>query len=170
MASFLSPQLKRLLSYTRPYGFRLAAGVFLVAFVAAAEGLIAAMIRPAVDYVLHPEKVGSALPLLTLPWNGRIILLNEFLPSRFHNVWTIFAITIVALYASKAIAEYIGVTEIQYVGHAATRDLRNALYEKIIRQPMAFFQKNPTGRILSSAINDVERARFALSDYLADLF
>jgi subfamily B ATP-binding cassette protein MsbA len=170
LASFLSPQLKRLLSYTRPYGFRLAAGVFLVAFVAAAEGLIAAMIRPAVDYVLHPEKVGSALPLLTLPWNGRIILLNEFLPSRFHNVWTIFAITIVALYASKAIAEYIGVTEIQYVGHAATRDLRNALYEKIIRQPMAFFQKNPTGRILSSAINDVEKARFALSDYLADLF
>jgi subfamily B ATP-binding cassette protein MsbA len=170
LASFLSPQLKRLLSYTRPYGFRLAAGVFLVAFVAAAEGLIAAMVRPAVDYVLHPEKVGSALPLLTLPWNGRVILLNEFFPSRFHNVWTIFAIALVVLYASKAIAEYIGVTEIQYVGHAATRDLRNALYEKIIRQPMAFFLQNPTGRILSSVINDVEKARFALSDYLADLF
>ena len=30
--------------------------------------------------------------------------------------------------------------------------------------------KDPTGRILSTVINDVEKARLALSDYLADLF
>src|ERR1700680_956455 len=63
VASFLSPQLKRLFGYVRPYIFRLLVGIVLVAFVAAAEGMIAFMVRPAVDYVLHPEKFGTSLPL-----------------------------------------------------------------------------------------------------------
>jgi len=158
------------MSYTKPYGFRLAIGVILVAFVAAAEAMIGFMVRPAVDFVLHPEKFGSSLPLVTLPWNGHVIYLNKFFPSSIHNVWTMFAFTILFLFVSKAIAEYLGLTEIQYVGLAATRDLRNAFYGKVIRQPMGFFQHNPTGRIISVAINDVDRVRFALSDYMADLF
>ena len=50
MASLSSPQLKRLLGYVRPYAFRLAVGVALVAVVAIAEGLVALMIKPAVDF------------------------------------------------------------------------------------------------------------------------
>jgi len=145
-------------------------GIVLVAFVAAAEGTIAFMVRAAVDYVLHPEKFTSQLPLLTLPWNGKVIYLNKFFPASIHNVWTIFSISVLVLFVGKAIAEYVGMTEIQYAGLAAIRDLRNAFYEKVIRQPMGFFQHNPTGRIISVAINDIERVRFALSDYLADLF
>ncbi len=170
MGSIFSPQLKRLMGYTKPYGVRLALGVTLVAFVAAAEAIIGFMVRPAVDYVLDPEKFGSSLPLVTLPWNKHVIYLNKFFPSSIHNVWTMFAFTILFLFVSKAVAEYLGLTEIQYVGLAATRDLRNAFYAKVIRQPIGFFQNNPTGRVISVAINDVDRVRFALSDYLADLF
>jgi subfamily B ATP-binding cassette protein MsbA len=170
VGSLFSPQLKRLLGYVKPYGARLVLGVILVAFVAAAEGTIAFMVRPAVDFVLHPEKFSYNLPLVTLPWNGQVIYLNKFFPSSIHNVWTIFSITLLILYVSKAIAEYIGLTQIQYAGLAAIRDLRNAFYEKVIRQPMGFFQHNPTGRIISVAINDVDRTRFAMSEYLADLF
>jgi ATP-binding cassette, subfamily B, bacterial MsbA len=165
----ISPELRRLLRFTKPYIPRLAIGVILVAFVAAAEAVIGFMVKPAVDYVLDPSKFGSSLPLVTLPWNGKVIYLNKFFP-HFHNVWTIFAITILVLYASKAVAEYLGLTEIQYVGLAATRDLRNTFYEKIIKQPIGFFQRNATGRIISAAINDIDRARSALSEYLADLF
>jgi subfamily B ATP-binding cassette protein MsbA len=146
------------------------AGIVLVAFVAACEAMIGFTVKPAVDYVLDPAKFGSSLPLVTLPWNGKVIYLNKYFPANFHNVWTIFAITILVLYVSKAIAEYLGMTEIQYVGLAATRDLRNAFYEKIIKQPIGFFQHNATGRIISAAINDIDRVRFALSDYFADLF
>jgi len=166
----ISPEIKRLLGYTKPYGIRLAAGVMLVAYVAAAEGTIALMVKAAIDYVLQPEKFATRLPLVTLPWNQHVLYLNKVFPSSIHNVWTIFSITILVLYLSKAVAEYLGMTAIQYVGLAAIRDLRNAFYEKVLRQPMRFFQHNPTGRIISVAINDVERARFALSDYLADLF
>ena len=170
MGRLISPHLKRLLAYAKPYSVRMIVGIVLVAFVAAAEGTIAFMVRAAVDYVLHPEKFTSQLPLLTLPWNGKVIYLNKFFPASIHNVWTIFSISVLVLFVGKAIAEYVGMTEIQYAGLAAIRDLRNAFYEKVIRQPMGFFQHNPTGRIISVAINDIERVRFALSDYLADLF
>jgi subfamily B ATP-binding cassette protein MsbA len=169
VASLLSPQLKRLLSYVRPYTFRLTLGVVLVAFVALAEGMVAFMVKIAVDYVLNPSVFVTKPVLFTLP-GGRVIYLNDFLPSGLHNVATIFAVALPALYMTKAIAEYFGLTEIQYVGQAAVTDLRNQVYARIIRQPIAFFQHNPVGRLLSATINDVERTRVALSEYLADLF
>jgi subfamily B ATP-binding cassette protein MsbA len=148
---------------------RLVAGVLMLAFMAAAEGLVALMIRVAVDYVLNPSVVTSSLPLVTLPWNGRTIFLDRFFPAHIHNVWTIFAISLLVIYVVKGVAEYVGTTEIQYIGQAAVRDLRNQLYARLIRQPIGFFQSNPTGRIISTTINDVERARYALGEYLADL-
>jgi subfamily B ATP-binding cassette protein MsbA len=170
VASVFSPQLKRLLGYVRPYAFRLGAGIFLLAIVALAEGLVALMIKPAVDYVLDPSVVGSALPLGKIPFTDHVVYLNTFLPSGFHNVKTIFAITLLMIFFIKAIAEYLGSTQIQYVGHAAVTNLRNDVYAKIIKQPIGFFQHHPTGRLLSVAINDVERTRIALSEYLADMF
>jgi subfamily B ATP-binding cassette protein MsbA len=169
VAFLFSSQLKRLFAYVLPYGLRLSFGVIMVAFVAFAEGLVALMIRPAIDYVLNPSIVTSSLPLVTLPWNGRTIFLNHYFPARIHNIGTIFGISLLIVYIAKGIAEYFGTTEIQYVGQAAVRDLRNQLYSRLIRQPIGFFQSNPTGRVTSTAINDVERARYALGEYLADL-
>jgi ATP-binding cassette, subfamily B, bacterial MsbA len=170
VASVFSPQLRRLLAYVRPYLVRLGAGVFLLAIVAITEGLVALMIKPAVDYVLDPSVVGSALPLGKIPFTDHVVYLNTFLPSSFHNVKTIFFFTLLMIFGIKAIAEYLGSTQIQYVGHAAVTNLRNDVYAKIIRQPIGFFQDHPTGRLLSVAINDVERTRIALSEHLADMF
>jgi len=170
VASLLSPQLKRLLGYVRPYGLRLSIGVILVAFVALAEGGVALMIKLAVDFVLNPGATSSRLPLLTIPWSGRILYLNDYFPPRIHNVATIFAISLVILFLAKAVAEYLGSTQIQYCGLAAVTDLRNQVYARVIRQPIGFFQHHPTGRLISTAINDVERVRYALSEWLADLF
>ena len=153
----------------RPYTFRLAVGVLLVAFVAIADGLVAFMARIAWDYVLTPTAASSQLPLFTIP-GGRTIYLNQFFPARIHNVWTIFSLALVVLYVSKGVAEYFGVTEIQYAGHAAITNLRNQVYARIIRQPIGFFQHNPAGRVLSAVINDIEKTRVALSEYLSDLF
>jgi subfamily B ATP-binding cassette protein MsbA len=149
---------------------RLFVGVVLLGFVAIAEGITAFMVTPAVDQVLHPAIFGSSVPLFKIPWSGEYVYLNRFFPPTIHNVWTIFAITLVILFSARAVAEYAGVTQIQYLGHAATRDLRNSVYEKVLRQPIGFFQQNPTGRVLSTVINDVDKTRLALGDYLAELF
>jgi subfamily B ATP-binding cassette protein MsbA len=168
--SVISPQLRRLLSYVRPYLFRLLIGVVLLAIVAFTEGLVALMVKPAFDQVLKPGVFGSSVPLVTLPWSGRVIYLNNFFPASIHNVGTIFALAFLFIGAVRSLAEYLGATQIQYVGHAAVTDLRNAVFSRIILQPIGFFQKNSTGRLISAAINDVERTRVALSEYLADLF
>lgn len=169
MSAIFSPQLKRLFSYVRPHAFWLAVGVLFVAFVALAEGMVALMLPLAIDYVLAPSAPSSQLPLFTIP-HGRTIYLNEFVPAHIHNVWTVFSVALIALFISKGVAEYFGVTRIQFVGHSAITDLRNQVFAKILRQPVGFFQSNPAGRISSAVINDVEKVRVALSDYLADMF
>lgn len=165
----VSPELRRLLRYVRPYAARMGFGIVLLAFVAFAEGVVALMITPVVDRVLNPSVSGSSLTLLKIPFTHEPVDLHRLFPASIHNVLTSFAIALFLLALAKAIAEYIGNTQIQYVGHAAITDLRNKVYSRLIRQPVGFFQFNPTGRLISAAIMDVERARIALSEYFADL-
>jgi ATP-binding cassette, subfamily B, bacterial MsbA len=170
VASLISPQLRRLLIYVRPYVFRLIVGVILLAFVALAEGVVALLVAPAVDSVLNPSVVGRTIKLVTLPWNNHTVYLNNFFPQSVHNVGTIFSFTLLIVFFAKAVAEYLGITEIYYVGYAAVADLRNALFSKILRQPIGFFRDHPAGRLVSMVMNDVERIRPALSEFLVDLF
>jgi ATP-binding cassette, subfamily B, bacterial MsbA len=169
VASLLAPQLKRLLAYAGPYRLPMALGVILLALSGISEAVIALMIRPIIDRVLNPAAPDSNVLLLTVP-HGPAIYLNRFFPPSIHNVWAVVSISMLVVFLVKAVAEFGGGTMIQYVGHRAITDLRNALYRKIIRQPMGFFQREPTGRVMSAVINDVERARPALSEYLADVF
>jgi len=169
VASLLAPQLKRLLAYARPYRLPLGLGVILLALSGISEAVIALMIRPIIDRVLNPAAPDSNVLLFTVP-HGPAIYLNRFFPPSIHNVWAVVSISMLVAFLVKAVAEFGGGTMIQYVGHRAITDLRNALYRKIIRQPMGFFQREPTGRVMSAVINDVERARPALSEYLADVF
>ena len=170
MGSVFSPQLKRLLSYAVPYRFSLAAGVALLAVVGLAEGLILFMIKPIFDRVLTPSAPDSDVLLFTLPGLHVPIYLNHFFPRSIHNVWTIVAISLMIIFLVKSLAEFGGTLLIQFVGQRAITDLRNAVYEKIIRQPIGFLQTQPTGRIMSAVINDVEKARPAVSEYLAEVF
>ena len=170
MGSFLSPQLRRLLGYVRPYRFSTALGVVLLSVVGLAEGVIVFMIVPIFDRVLNPSAPDSKVLLFTVPHSGQHIYLNRFFPPSIHNVWTVVAISLLVVFLVKSLAEFGGNSLVQFAGHRAITDLRNAVYEKIIRQTIGFFQQQPTGRIMSAVINDVERSRPALSEYLADVF
>ena len=106
-----------------------------------------------------------------MPWSGKVIYLNSFVPGSVHYVGTIFAVVLFAVISiGKAVAEYWGTVEVQFVGLAAVTDLRNEVYEKVVRQPIGFFQQHSTGRLMSSVINDVERVRSVLSDSLSSFF
>ncbi len=145
-------------------------GVFLLAVVAIAEGAVALLIAPVFDRVLNPASADSNILLFRMPGTGRPIYVNHLFPPSIHNVWTVVVLSLLILYAVKSLCEFAGVSLIQYIGHRAITDLRNAVYARIIRQPIAFFQQQSAGRIFSAVINDVERARLAISEYLAELF
>jgi ATP-binding cassette, subfamily B, bacterial MsbA len=167
--SIVTPQLKRLLAYVRPYRISTALGVVLLGVVGLAEGVIVFMIVPIFDRVLNPSAPDSQVLLFRLP-HGHAVYLNRFFPHSIHNVWTVVAISLFVIFLVKSLAEFGGNTLIQFAGLRAITDLRNAVYRKIVRQPIGFFQHQPTGRIMSAVINDVERSRPALSEYLADVF
>jgi subfamily B ATP-binding cassette protein MsbA len=162
--------MKRLLAYVRPYRISMVLGVIFLAASGICEAIIALMIRPIIDRVLTPSAPDSNVLLFTFPHQGPAVYLNRFFPHSIHNVWAVVSISMLVVFFAKSVAEFGGGTLIQYVGHRAITDLRNALYGKIIRQPIGFFQHEPTGRVMSVVINDVERARPALSEYLADVF
>ncbi|HEV2340431.1 MAG TPA: ABC transporter ATP-binding protein [Candidatus Acidoferrales bacterium] len=174
----LSDEIRGLFQFVRPYRVRLFLGVILLAVMGVCEGIVALMIIPAWDSVLNPHNTAAKVKLVTLPaWvqhslrlSDADVYLNSFLPSNIHYVWTIFAICLVVVFVSKSIAEFFGSTMIQYAGHAGVTDLRNQVYEKLVRQPIGFFQHNPTGRVMSAAISDVDQVRTALSENLADFF
>ena len=170
MASVISPQMKRLLAYVRPYRISMVLGVIFLAASGVCEAIIALMIRPIIDRVLTPSAPDSNVLLFTFPHHGPAVYLNRFFPHSIHNVWAVVSLSMLVVFFAKSVAEFGGGTLIQFVGHRAITDLRNALYGKIIRQPIGFFQHQPTGRVMSAVINDVERARPALSEYLADVF
>jgi subfamily B ATP-binding cassette protein MsbA len=165
-----SAQIRRLLGYVSPYRLSMALGVILLAVVGLAEGIIMLMVRPIIDRVLNPTAPDSNVLLFTVPNGGPSVYLNHFFPHSIHNVWTVVSISLLAVFLVKSVAEFGGNALVQFSGHRAITDLRNAVYQKIIRQPIAFFQHQPTGRIMSAVINDVERARPAVSEYLADIF
>ena len=71
------------------------------------------------------------------------------------------------MFIGKGVSEFAGNLLVQYAGIAGVTDFRNHVYAKILRQPIGFFQHHPTGRVMSTVINDVERVRNTFSEYLA---
>ncbi|MGA9885305.1 MAG: ABC transporter ATP-binding protein [Candidatus Acidiferrales bacterium] len=162
-------EIRRLLSYLRPYIPLFSLGVILIAFMGAMDGLIAFAIKPALDVVLTRHSASHTLTLFTIPGTQHVISLNSFVPHQIHWVWSIFAVALLVIFVSKGIAEYFGSILIQYVGLSGITDLRDQTYSKVVQQPVGFFQHNPVGRVMSATISDIEQIRSAFSDWLADL-
>lgn len=165
-------EFRRLLGTVRLYRARLGLGVAFLLIAGAGNALMALLIRPILDSVLDPKAPvdGSLTTLVTLPWNQHKIYLNSFYPHWIHNPWTVFAIALMVIFVVKGLTEFVGTMTVQYVGLSAVTDLRNRVYAKLIRQPIGFFQHHTIGRLMSATINDVERVRIAMSEYLADFF
>src|SRR3989449_861671 len=160
-------QVQRLLGFLRPYTLRFGAAILLMAAVGACEALMALLIRPVFDRVF--VNAGSA-PVLLFEWpfTGRVVYLQDFVPRYIHNVWTVVAVAIIAVMLAKGLAEFLGTYLINFVGHSVVRDLRNLLYSRIIEQSMAFFGKNPTGKLMSAVTSDIEKVQNAVSQGSAD--
>ena len=78
------------------------------------------------------------------------------------------AFALVAATILKGIFDYAGTYLVNYAGFGMITDLRNDLYNSILRRSAAFFQKHTTGTLISTIVNDIERVQFAMSSVLAE--
>ncbi len=162
-------QIRRVLAFARPYSLRLFLAVILMATAGACQGIIVLLVKPVFDRVLAPTSSDARVILFKLPWNHHPVYLQEFIPSFIHNVWTVVAISILGVILLKAVSEYFGAFWINFVGLSAVRDMRNLLYSRLVQQSIAFFKRNPTGRLMSAVSNDTDKIQFAVSEIAADL-
>ncbi len=160
-------ELLRLMRYVKPYALRLALSVALMAGVGFFEAMMALLIGPVFDRVLNPKADGAGIPLFRAGYLPQIDL-TRFAPAFIHNVWTMVAVAILIVTFGKAIFEYAADYLVHYIGFAVISDLRNQVYERIIRQSARFFKDHSTGKLMSAIVNDIEKIQLAVSHLLAD--
>lgn len=161
-------EMLRLLAYARRYWFYLILSVVLMALVGAAHASIALLVGPIFDYVLNPTAPDKPVMLFTVPGFNYPVYLNQFMPARVHNIATMVALAILVVFAVKGLCDYLANYMINYAGFSAVTDLRNTVFEKVLRHGSEFFEAHSTGRLMSSIMNDIEKIQVAISHILAD--
>ena len=161
---------RRLLSYSKKYIPLIGAAVVLMACVGAATALMALLLSPVMDRVLNPASPDLRVELTRLPVFDTPIYLDQIVPSGFNNVWSSVAFAIIVVFIGKGLCDYLASYLINYAGSSAVTDMRNQVFDKLLRQGATFFETNPTGKLMSSVMNDIDKIQVATSTMLADLF
>jgi subfamily B ATP-binding cassette protein MsbA len=134
---------RRLLGYIRPYWGRLIAAAICSGAVAALTGGYAWLVRPALDEIFINKNV---------TW----------------LVWLPVALMCVSVL--KGLCGYGQSYLMIFVGSRVVTDIRQQLFGHLMRLPVGFHLKNPSSRMLSRVINDVNWIQNAVSGVLKDLF
>src|SRR5580698_3170550 len=126
------------------------------------------LVKPIFDNVLRPDAPPGMVLVFQIPHTNYFINLQFLVPSHLHNAWNVVAYALVVSALLKSVCDYAGTYLINYAGFGMITDLRNDLYNAVLRRSVAFFQKHTTGSLLSTLINDIERVQFAMSSVMSD--
>ncbi|HJZ94922.1 MAG TPA: ABC transporter ATP-binding protein, partial [Candidatus Solibacter sp.] len=137
--------MRRLLQYLRPYRWRVAFALALVAVVTPLELAPPKLFQLTIDNYLVPA-LGHGLAV-SLAWRGVALISLVFLGVLIFDF----------------LAQYIQIRIMQRVGQQTMFDMRTAIFAHIQRLPMSYFDRNPVGRLVTRVTTDVD----ALNDLFA---
>ena len=135
-------QYLRLLQYLKPYRLRIAEAVVCMIFTAAANLYMPWIIKDMIDKVLA-EKDMATLNMI--------------------------CIGVIVIFFARGFFYYGQSYLISHVGQRIVLDIRNALFSKFQRLPIAYFDRHQTGEVMSYITNDVATVQNALVDKLIDI-
>ncbi|HLQ77437.1 MAG TPA: ABC transporter transmembrane domain-containing protein, partial [Terriglobia bacterium] len=144
---------RKLLQYVRKHIGALWLAVGLSALLGLLESLRAMLIGPIFKVFLKSAAV--------------VVDTNRYLDFSKYSGNSLLALLIVVTIL-KAITEYGAITASAFLGQAVVRNLRNDVFNKILHQPLRFFDRNPTGELMSRISADIERIQSAASDTVAE--
>lgn len=148
--------LFRLLRYTRPHTVALTAGILLTSVVGIFEAARISLVAPIFDGLAKPiSATTSYFPYLT-----------HFLPST--NQWTTIAILLLLFTVLKGVAMYFSGYWLTHVGQKIIVQLRQELYDHILKQSDVFFSSYRSTDLTSHIISDVEKVQHAVTVLLYD--
>ena len=160
--------LRRLLRYVKPYWSPLTLSVILMAIAGTAHAMMAVLVGPIFDRVLDPSSPDRPVELFKLPFSSAPLYLHQLAPSWIHNVFTAVAFAIISVFFLRGICDYFGNYLINWVGVNSVTDIRQSVFDKLLRHDSQFFESHSTGRIMSSVMSDIDKIQIATSSMLAD--
>ena len=98
------------------------------------------LIKPIFENVLSPQASSNIL-VFPVPHLGWTLDLNFLVPSHFHNAWSVVAYALVASALVKSVCDYLGTYLANYAGFGMITDLRNDLYDAVLRRSVALNSK-----------------------------
>jgi subfamily B ATP-binding cassette protein MsbA len=142
--------------------------VILMAFAGAAHAMMAVLIGPIFDRVLDPSSAEAPVELFRIPFTNSPVFLHQFAPEGFHNIYSIVAFVIVTVFLARGLCDYFGNYLVSWVGISAVTDVRQTVFDKLLRHDAQFFEAQSTGKIMSSVMSDIDKIQVATSSMLAD--
>jgi len=158
----------RLLGYMRPYVLLWGVSVLLMGVVGALAAFRILLIKPIIGNVLSAAASPDRVLNFNIPGTHLHLDLQVLIPRHFHNAWTVVAIALVASAIIKNLSDYVGTLLANKAGFGMITDLRNDLYDSLLKRSTAFFQRHTSGTLISTLINDVERVQSAMATVMSD--
>lgn len=134
---------KRLLMYIKPYLGRLGLAIICIIIAGGANLYLPWIIKDMIDKVLAEKDMA---------------MLN------------IISVSIVVVFAVRGFFYYWQSYLVSYIGQRVVVDVREVMFKKFQRMPMAYFDKHQTGETMSYLTNDVAAIQSALVDNLIEFF
>ncbi|MCU0471013.1 MAG: ABC transporter transmembrane domain-containing protein [Arcicella sp.] len=156
--------------FTLPYK-----GTFFIGFIFLVLSQITSMSIPLlmgqmVGAIVSPQSATNQ-GLSNLPNTGVGQRLQSFLsPESVHLTLNDVTFLFIILLILQAAFSFFRVYTFTRVSEQSMRDLRKALYTKIITLPVPFFEKNRVGDLMSRITTDISQLQDVLSITLAELF
>ncbi len=132
----------RALKYIKPYLFRGVCAAICTAIAAGGTAYLPWIIKDMVDQVLKEKDVA---------------MLNYIV------------ISIIVVFVIRGIAYYGQSYLMNYVGQRVIIDIRKAVFEKLQRLSLSFYDKNKTGTIMSYVTNDVNALQSAMVENVVEM-
>ena len=106
---------------------------------------------------------------LYLPWIIKDMI-DKVLAERDMAMLNFISVSIVVVFAIRGVFYYGQSYLVSYIGQRVVVDVREVMFRKFQRMPMAYFDRHQTGETMSYLTNDVGAIQAALVDNLIEMF
>ncbi|MDW8305048.1 MAG: ABC transporter ATP-binding protein [Acidobacteriota bacterium] len=152
---------QRLLKYLKPNWFLFILAILCMNLVAAFETATGALIVPITDVVFGTNVSAKTQTLFNLQ---ALIPQDDWLKQ-----WATISIMLISFTLLGGIAEYFSVYLMARIGQSAVLQLRKELYDHLLKQSSAFFEKHRTNFLVSRLVVSATAIELAVSANLRDV-
>ncbi len=157
------PMVKRLVrDYLVRYWLRIALAFALLGLVSACTATIPFILKELLDAAFSGGTAAENA------WLTRAIA-GLFSPDPRYNQLYFIALMTAAIFVVKGSAAYGAVTMMAYVGHRSVADIQDAMFARLMRADLGYFQNTPTGQLISAFTNDASAMRSLFSDTVVSI-